>query len=237
MALVIKIGGHLISSGGEIDIDSMKSIAKTLMEAYQGDEKWVVVVGGGDGARKYIDAARAAGADEATCDSIAIAITRVHAMIFIQFLQPHAHPTVPTDLDYLKEALSVSRMVVVGGLWPGQSTFAVAALCAQAARANRMIVATDVDGIYDSDPRVNPNARRLRVADYDTVKRLLLNTSHAAGAYKLIDSVGLSVAERSRMRLLFVNGRDREMLKAAILRDEAGTVVTAEGRQRREHLE
>lgn len=225
MALVIKIGGHLFSKESGFDVDEAKSLAEAILECYDGKDKWVVVVGGGWEARKYVEVARALGSDEATCDYIAINLTKMHALMFLQLLRPYAYPTVPDDLEELKVAMMTSNLAVVGGLWPGQSTFAVAALCAQAIRAEKMVIATDVDGIYDSDPKLNPSAKIIPVMTYDDLKSMLLITPHAAGTYKLIDSVGLSMAERSKLRLLFVNGCNRSALKAAILRDEAGTIV------------
>jgi uridylate kinase len=60
---------------------------------------------------------------------------------------------------------------------------------------------------------------------YSELWKLLAATSHRAGEYQLIDSVGLTMLERSRTKLLFIDGRDVENIRRAILYNEAGTVV------------
>ena len=52
--------------------------------------------------------------------------------------------------------------MVAGGLHPGQSTNATSALIAEKVEAIRFLNATDVDGIYDSDPNTNRNAKLFR---------------------------------------------------------------------------
>ncbi|MEM1518251.1 MAG: UMP kinase [Nitrososphaerota archaeon] len=224
MSLVLKIGGHLFHRE-EINHKFIEAVADVVRETFSRSDKWVIVVGGGDGARRFIEAARRLGADETLCDEIAIQVTRIHAALFIEALKDIAYPSVPKNIPELKEALAISNLAIVGGFWPGQSTFAVASLCAQAIKASRLIVATDVEGVYDSDPKINPNAKLIPKMTYSDLQRMLAATSHRAGEYRLIDSVGLSMLERSSTKLLFVDGRNVENIKHAILYGKAGTVI------------
>ncbi len=224
MSLVLKIGGHLFHEE-ELDHKVIRDIAEIIKQSFTFTEKWVIVVGGGKGARKFIEAARILGADETLCDEIAIQVTRIHAKLFIEALKNIAYPSVPENIAELREALTSSNLAVVGGFWPGQSTFAVASLCAQAINAHRLIVVTDVEGVYDSDPKTNPNAKLIPRLTYSELWRMLGSTSHRAGEYQLIDSVGLSMLERSKTKLYFVNGRNVENIRRAILFGEAGTVI------------
>lgn len=224
MPLVVKIGGHVFARG-EPDVELIRAYARVLRESHDGSDRWVVVMGGGEPARAYIGAARSLGADEVTCDEIAIAVTRIHATLMLLALGDLAYPEVVRDVASLRRALAVKRVAVAGGLWPGQSTFAVSALCAGAIGADRLIVATDVKGVYDKDPKLHPDARLIPRMTYDELLSRLGSVSHSAGEYKLVDSVGLSLLKRSRVRLLFVDGTDPENVRRAILRGEAGTVV------------
>jgi uridylate kinase len=222
--LTIKIGGHLFAKG-EVDVQQLKAIADVIKECHEGSDRWAVVVGGGEPARLYIDAARRLGADEARCDEIAIAVTRVHATLMLLALGELAYPEVVRDVGELRRALSVRPIAVTGGFWPGQSTFAVAALCAEATRSERLIMATNVRGLYDRDPKRHPDAKLIEEITYDELMDFLAKTSHAAGEYRMIDSVGLSVLKRSGIRLLIVDGRSPETIRRAILYNEAGTLV------------
>lgn len=224
MSLVLKIGGHLFHRD-ELNHKFIGAVADIIRETFTRTDKWVIVVGGGRGARRFIEAARSLGADETLCDEIAIQVTRIHAALFIEALRDIAYPLVPKNIPELRGALASSNLAVVGGFWPGQSTFAVASLCAQAIKATRLIVATDVEGVYDSDPKINPNAKLISRMTYSDLHRMLAATSHLAGEYRLIDSVGLSMLERSRIKLLFVDGRNVENIRHAILYNKAGTVI------------
>ena len=57
------------------------------------------------------------------------------------------------------------RIVVMGGVAVGQTTDAVAALLAEYVRADRLIVATSVDGVYTADPEKDPDAKKLGAHD------------------------------------------------------------------------
>jgi uridylate kinase len=222
--LTIKIGGHLFAKG-EVEVQQLKAIADVIKECHEGSDRWAVVVGGGEPARLYIDAARRLGADEARCDEIAIAVTRVHATLMLLALGELAYPEVVRDIGELRRALSVRPIAVTGGFWPGQSTFAVAALCAEATKSERLIMATNVRGLYDKDPKRHPDAKLIEEITYDELMDFLAKTSHAAGEYRMVDSVGLSVLKRSGIRLLIVDGRSPETIRRAILYNEAGTLV------------
>jgi uridylate kinase len=62
--LVLKLSGHLVSGGDGINHQLIADYARLLRELYVGKGKWIVVVGGGEIARRYVDAARSLGADE-----------------------------------------------------------------------------------------------------------------------------------------------------------------------------
>src|SRR3712207_182226 len=119
----------------------------------------VVVAGGGKFARYYISTARSFGSDEASLDIIGIEVSRLNARLLILALGDQAYPGVPEDLEHVSKAVTTNRIVVTGGLHPGQSTNATAALIAEKVKASKFLNATDVNGIYDSDPNKNKDAK------------------------------------------------------------------------------
>ena len=60
----------------------------------------------------------------------------------------------------VKNEIDSGLIVVTGGLHPGQSTNGTAALIAEKVKATEFLNATDVDGIYDSDPNKNKKAKK-----------------------------------------------------------------------------
>jgi len=225
--IVIKIGGHILFGEKGVDVKLMRDYARVLRELYDGG-RWAVVVGGGSPARSYVEAARSLGLDEAASDSIAVHITRVNARLLSLLIGEKAHPVIPQTLDQLREYASLGKIVVMGGLQPGQSTVAVAALAAEAVRAEKLIIATDVEGIYTEDPKINPNARLLKEITLKQLQRILAETSHLAGEYKLIDAVGLKILARSKIPTIYLNGRNPENIRKVVLGKRVGTLVKPE---------
>jgi uridylate kinase len=184
----------------------------------------VVVAGGGKVARHYISIARSFGSDEASMDIIGIEVSRLNARLMILALGDQAYPAVPEDLEQVSKAVTTNRIVVTGGLHPGQSTNATAALIAEKVKASKFLNATDVDGIYDSDPTKNKNAKLFNEITVKKCIDLLGSEDSAAGGYDLMDIVALKVIERSRIPTIVLKS-DPAVIKNAISRSTVGTRI------------
>lgn len=160
----------------------------------------IVIAGGGSIARLYINFARKLGLDEASLDLLGIAISRLNAKLLIASLGNYAYPDVPMSLDDIGRFVESNKIIVSGGLHPGQSTNATSALIAEKTGASEFINATDVNGIYDSDPRKNNNAQLFEKIEVNKLLNMLLKESSMAGEYDLLDIVALKVIERSKIK-------------------------------------
>jgi len=223
--LVLKLSGHLISDGNRINHQLIADYAKLLRDLYGGKGKWVVVVGGGEIARRYVDAARSLGADEVMCDEVAILVTRANARLVAACLGDIAQQRIPTSTEELRELATNGKIVVMGGLQPGQSTVAVAALAASVIKAERLIVATDVDGIYTADPKVDPHAKLLPCISLSELSKMIAELPQTAGKYPLIDNLAIAILQRSKITCVYLNGRKLEDVKRAIMGENVGTLV------------
>jgi uridylate kinase len=133
---------------------------------------------------------------------------------------------VPEDLEQVTDAAASGKIVVAGGLHPGQSTNATSALIAEKVGAARFVNATDVDGIYDSDPRRNRKAKLFREITTKECRQLLGGESSMAGGYDLMDIVALKVIERSKIPTVVIKS-EPAVIKDAVLRNKvAGTRIT-----------
>ncbi|HKW04948.1 MAG TPA: UMP kinase, partial [Nitrososphaerales archaeon] len=146
--LVIKLSGSLFFS------PQFEKLARVLRTNASSKLSMVLVAGGGKAARRYIKAGARLYADQSSLDEIGIAISRLNAEILRQALGKRAVDFVPRSLWEIADSVrfNKNRIVVCGGLHPGQSTNAVAALVAEKTRASWLINATDVDRVYDKDP-------------------------------------------------------------------------------------
>ncbi|MGI0020177.1 MAG: UMP kinase [Nitrososphaera sp.] len=209
--IVIKLSGKVFSGEG----DDIKKYAAMLGELAARVQP-VVVAGGGKVARHYIGIARGFGLDEASLDIMGIEVSRLNAKLLIAALGKKAHPAVPADLEQVTEAAASGKVIVTGGLHPGQSTNATAALIAEKVGAKRFVNATDVDGIYDSDPRSNKKARLFKEITTKQCRELLGGENSMAGGYDLMDIVALKVIERSKIPTIVLRS-EPAVIKSAIL--------------------
>ncbi len=154
-------------------------------------------------------------------------MTRLHARLLAGAIggRTASHP--PTTVREAVEAVRHSSPVVLGGTEPGHTTDAVAALAAVRLRAERVVNATDVDAVYDADPRANPNARRLeRLAWPAFLDLLRRSTSGEPGQHFPFDRLGAEALARAGVPLAIVAGRDLGSLANALAgRPFPGTVV------------
>src|ERR1044071_9137228 len=221
--LVIKLSGSVFNF--KTTSQSLKQYARLLLEM-QTRVQPIVVSGGGIIARHYVNLARSLGSDESTVDIMGIEISRLNAILLSAALEDSVYPVIPSSLEEVSIACDSGKIVVSGGLHPGQSTNATAALICEKIKADRFLNATDVDGIYDSDPNKNHRAKMFKEI---TVKKCLdlLNTeSTQAGNYDLMDIVALKVIERSKIPTWVIKS-DPKIIRSLILRNtQSGTKIT-----------
>lgn len=225
MNITIKLSGHILFPA----LDSMQNIvdyANVIKELVMRGNRVFVVVGGGAPARYYIEAARMQGADEATCDHIGIKVANLNAKIFSMALGNLACPFIPTNYEELEMAKGLDKIIVMGGLQPGQSTNAVACILAESTKSNLLINTTTVDGVYTSDPRKDPNAKRLERVTVEELSKILESLGTRAGEYALLDPVALRLIQRSKITTKIIDGRTpSNIIKACTDTEGIGTTI------------
>jgi uridylate kinase len=224
MKAVVKLGGGLFKR--DPDVDALRSMGKVLSGFAGEGNQLVTVAGGGQNARVYIDAARKLGADESTCDLLGISVTRTNAELFRLALGSVAVTKIPTMLSELNHFVGPGKVVVLGGLQPGQSTNAVAALAAEITRSDFLINATDVQGVYTADPKKDPKAKLLRSVSVDKLLSWAMAGDVYAGKYELLDPVALKIMQRARIPTRFVSLEDPSNITSALRGRDIGTLVS-----------
>mgnify|MGYP000501116622 CR=1 FL=1 len=222
LKITLKLGKFLFPS--KLDVSLMKTYVETFRRMVGKGEKLLLVTGGGEAAREYIKAAREAGIDESACDQLGIEISRINAYFLIQLLQNLAYPEVPTTIKELKEFFYHGKIVVMGGLTPGHSTMAVGALAAEAIGADCYIIASDVDGIYTSDPKIHKEAKKFEVISTDEAFKIASEGRIWAGTYE-IDPIAIKIIERSKIPAYFIDGRNPKNLEKVLTGEKIGTYI------------
>jgi len=218
--IVIKLSGRIFS---EDNVKALKDYARFLVKISKICQP-VVVTGGGNIARHYINHARSSGADEASLDELGIEVSRLNARLLIYALKHKAYPHPPTTLQETRYAVDSGLIVIVGGLHPGHSTNGTAALVAEKVEATQFLNATDVDGVYDLDPNKYKKAKKFRRIELKTLRKMLIHEDSVAGGYDLIDILALKIIERSKIKTRILKA-DLKILEKAIKGGSVGTEI------------
>ena len=219
MLIVMSLGGSILA--GDLDPACFLKYADVLRTISEKHDL-LVVTGGGVYARRYIELARGVGADEVTCDFLGIDITRINAKMLITALGDDAWPTVPESYDEAKTAMKNGKIVVMGGVIPGQTTDAVSAAMTEYLNADLLIIPTSVDGVYTADPNVDKNAEKYDQIPVAELVRMSFGAALKAGSKSPVDPIACKLIERCGIRTIVMDGRNTDDLIALIEAEAKG---------------
>lgn len=181
--ILLKLSGEALMGNGDygIDPDIINGLAEEIIEAQKAGAEIGVVIGGGNIFRGAGLAAK--GMDRVTGDHMGMLATVINALAMQDALEKHgAYARVLSAIkinqiceDYIRRRavrhLEKGRIALfaAGTGNPFFTTDSAAALRATEINAELLLKATKVDGIYDSDPKKNPNATRFDTLTYDEV--------------------------------------------------------------------
>ena len=230
--VLLKLSGEALSapSGYGIDVSEAESIAKRIKDIHEMGVEIVIVIGAGNLWRGKQGLDR--GMDRATADYMGMLATVMNAMTLMDALERDGIMTrVQTALEmhtiaepYIRRRairhLEKGRVVILGAGTgnPYFSTDTAAALRAMEIGADVLIKATKVDGVYDSDPKQNPDAVKFDKLNYIEVLNRRLN---------VMDSTAISLCMDNEMPILVLNLWDQDAIQAALRGEKIGTIVTS----------
>ena len=228
MYCVIKYGGSLLfKPDGSVHTDKIRHLLKVLQHLHSEGVRIIISVGGGKLARTYIQTAKELGVSQALCDKLGMLAASQNAALLATSLGDSAYPLIPSTIDEAIHILSTApqKILVLGGITPGQSTDAVAAIMAEVVSAQLLIRATDVDGIYNKDPQKFPDAKKHSTISFDDLIKLIYQSSQEAGGYALFDLLAAQIIKRSKIPTRFINGQDPDNILRAINNESLGTLI------------
>ncbi len=221
--IVIKLSGSLFNyETNPAQLNDYIQLIKKISNVYQP----VIITGGGKIARFYINLSRSLGMDESGLDLIGIQVSHLNARLLISGLAEYCYPLPPRNLEEISIARLSGLAIVTGGIYPGQSTNATSALIAERVGATKFYNATDVDGIYDSDPRTNPAANKYDKINVQDCVDILKSEKSMAGTYDLMDLISLKVIERSKLPTVVFKSTIDNIEKLVLENVKIGTEIT-----------
>ncbi len=228
MRVVLSLGGSVLAP--ELDGGRVAAHAAAVERLVHEGCELGVVVGGGGVAREYIGAARELGADEVALDRLGIDVTQLNARLLCAGFGEAVEPTLARDYETAETAVARGDTAVMGGVTPGQTTDAVAAVLAESVGADLLVYGTGADGIFDADPAVEPDAERFDRLTPDELVETIAPMSRDAGASAPVDLFAAKLIQRAGMRTVVLDGTDPEAVVDAVLTgDHTGTDVVPAG--------
>ncbi len=220
--IVIKLSGSIFNFETNFKIlEDYVNLIKKINEVYQP----IIITGGGKIARFYINLARSLGFDESGLDLIGIQVSHLNAKLLISGLGDLSFPLTPQNLDEISTAVLTNKIVITGGLYPGQSTNATSALIAEKIKALKFYNATDVEGIFNYDPRIDPDAKMYESIGVKECISILKVENSMAGTYNLMDLISLKVIERSSLPAVVFKSSIENISKVIMDNAKIGTEI------------
>ncbi|HWP98616.1 MAG TPA: UMP kinase [Syntrophomonadaceae bacterium] len=200
--VVLKLSGEALAgeNGYGIDYKVLSSIARQVVEVVQTGVEVAIVVGGGNIWRGV--AGSALGMDRATADYMGMLATEINALALQDALEKLNMGTRVLSAIEMKEVaepyirrrairhLEKGRVVIfsAGTGNPYFSTDTAAALRSAEIEADVILMAKKVDGVYDSDPRLNPQAKKYSELKYMDVINQGLGVMDSTAASLCMDN-------------------------------------------------
>jgi uridylate kinase len=229
--VVLKVGGEALSGGAGFGIDPQEAarIASMIKRVKQYGVEIATVIGAGNLWRGQIGIE--AGMERATADHMGMLATVMNALALQDALERQGVATrVQTAIEMRAVAEPYIRLrairhlekgrVVILGAGTGQPYFTTdtaAALRGMEINAEVLIKATKVDGVYDSDPETDPDARRYTNMTFmEAINKRV----------RVLDSTAISLCMDNHLPIIVLDLWEEGALERAILGEQVGTLIS-----------
>jgi uridylate kinase len=231
--IVLKLSGEALqgAKSGGVDADMVARFAGEVKDARELGADVAIVIGGGNYFRGVSEVGRQF--DRATADTVGMLATVMNALVFQDVLERQGVPTrVMTALEMRQVAepfirrrclrhLEKGRVVILaaGTGHPYFSTDTAAVLRALEIKADAILKATKVDGVYTADPVTDPTATRYDTVTYSEVLERGLG---------VMDATAIALCREHQLPLVVFSIRTPGNLARVLMGEPVGTRVTQE---------
>lgn len=231
--ILLKLSGEALMGDHSYGIDPsvLKSVGEEIESVHAAGVQIAIVIGGGNIFRGLESSAYGVG--RVSADHMGMLATIINGLALGEILTRMGVDTrVMTAIDIIKVAepyirgraishLSKNRIVIFGGGTgnPFFTTDTAAALRAMEIDADILLKATKVDGVYESDPEINPSAKPYSRLSYEEVLQKNL---------KVMDLTAVSLAMGQDLPIRVFNLKKKGNILRVIAGEEIGTLVTGE---------
>lgn len=223
--IIISLGGSLVAPDN-IDIAFIRAFLELISSEVKEGKQFIITVGGGKVCRRYQAAANELGVvHQETLDWIGIRALSLNAELIRAAFGESAHEKVITEPSKLR---TVSEPVVIfGAKAPGHSTDFDAVEAARETGAHKVVNLSNIDYVYDKDPKQFSDAKKIEKTSWKEF-RALLPPEWTPGVNAPFDPVAAKRAEELSLEVAIMNGSNLKHLKNYLEGKKfIGTVVSS----------
>ncbi len=204
--IVVSVGGSLIVPD-DIDTSFIQAFKRCLLGYSKQGIRFVVICGGGSTARTYQNSAsHLSKVSQTDLDWIGIQATFLNASLVRTAFGKAANSSILTDFSERPQFQRGRSMIIAGGWKPGCSTDTDAVIAAELLGAKRVVNLSNIDYVYDKDPRKHQDAKAFKDITWKEYRDLIPKKWNA-GLSTPFDPVAARRAERSSIEVALINGK------------------------------
>jgi uridylate kinase len=216
--LVISLGGSLICPE-DVDFEFIKKFKNLILKQ---KKKWFIICcGGGKVARKYQKTARFFSKNNKDLDWLGIFATYLNAQIVKIAFGKRAFKKILSRPQKIKS----KKIVIASGWKPGFSTDLDSVLWAKENNIKSILNLTNIDFIYEKDPRKFKNAKPIFEISWKDYRKLI-SKKFKPGMNVPFDPIASKLAQRLKLKTFFLNGRNFSNLEKFLKGEKfKGTII------------
>ena len=202
--VIVSVGGSLIVPD-EVDTTFLSNFRNLILKKIDDSLSFFIITGGGKTARRYQDAAHAVRGDlpREDLDWLGIHSTRLNAHLMRTLFSEQAQARIVKNPT--RRAGGRSTVVIGAGWKPGWSTDYCAVLAAKALGAKKLVNLSNIDYVYDKDPRKFPDAVKIEKSNWADFRKLIPD-HWDPGLSSPFDPVAAKEAEALGLEVAIING-------------------------------
>jgi uridylate kinase len=214
--IVVSLGGSLIVPK-YIDWEFLRNFRKLIVSEIKKGKRFAIITGGGYAAREYQQAAsKVTKLTRDDRDWLGIHATRMNAHLIKTIFRDWAHPRInknPKTKENISRHFAKGEGIMVAAGWhPGWSTDYVATILAKRLGAKTIINLSNIKYVCDKDPKKYKDARPIKEINWKDFRKIVGN-KWDPGLNAPFDPVASKMAQKEKLEVYIINGRDLKNLK------------------------
>src|SRR3989339_354036 len=202
---IISVGGSIIIPKTGFDINFLKKFRQMILDEVKKGQKFILIIGGGSTARVYQDALKeTVKLKDVDLDWMGIGATIINANFVRLMFGEFAYKEVVTNPT--KKIKSKQAIIVAAGYKPGCSTDYDAVLFAKTYGAKEMLNLSNIEYVYDKDPKKFPDAKIIENIDWKTFRKEIVGDIWQPGKSAPFDPVASKAAEKLKLKVSILQG-------------------------------